>query len=141
LLQIGKNGIINITYKFSEKGELDMIKLIDKYVNAIRVSKLNGVIFSVIFSFLVFSTSHTYNVVYKGVPNEESLIISSVSAVILGIVWFFSSLVFMKISDRIAERKSEEREREIANRRAKAEARSGGKRVNNKKKKRMGLSH
>ncbi|WP_143314668.1 hypothetical protein [Clostridium sp. HBUAS56017] len=114
-----------------------MIKLIDKYINAVRVSKLNGVVFSIIFAFLVFSTSHTYNVTYKGIPNKESFITSAVAAVILGVVWFFSSLALVKTSDRIEKRKLEEREREIAKRRAKAESRSSGKKVNNKKKKRM----
>ncbi|MDS0528516.1 hypothetical protein NNC19_22770 [Clostridium sp. SHJSY1] len=113
-----------------------MIKLIDKYINAIRISKLNGVTFSVIFAFLMFSTSHVYNVTFKGIPNEESLITSGVTAVILGVIWFFSSLALVKTSDKIEARKAEEREKEIAKRRAKAESKSiMGKKVNNKKKK------
>lgn len=117
-------------------GGLNMIKLIDKYINAIRMSKLNGVIFSIIFAFLVFSTSHTYNVMLKGVPNTESLITSGVVAAVLGIVWFSWSLALVKIADRIEERKAEEREKEIAKRRAKAEAKSiKGKKINNKKRK------
>lgn len=97
-----------------------MIKLIDKYVDAIRKNKLNGIIFSVIFAFFIFITTHIYNIVAKDMAADISFVVTGISSTILGVIWFFCSLSFVKVADRIEERKRIEMEKERQAKRKKA---------------------
>ena len=106
-----------------------MIKLIDKYIDAMRKNKLNGIIFSVIFAFFIFITTHIYNIMIKDMAADVSFVVTGISSTILGFIWFGCSLSFLRISDRIEEKKKLEKEKERQAKQAKANY----KKINNKK--------
>ncbi|MBE6051653.1 MAG: hypothetical protein E7214_13645 [Clostridium sp.] len=97
-----------------------MIKLVEKYVNSIRRNKLNGIIFSVIFAFFIFITTHIYNITFKDMPADISFVVTGISSTILGVIWFFCSLSFVKVADKIEEKKKREKEKERQAKRNKA---------------------
>lgn len=111
-----------------------MYKLFTKYINACRSSKLNGLLFSIIFGVLCFTTDYIYNVEFDKLTNMDSLIIAIGVGICMAFIWFILSYSVVRTMDRRDKRKSEEHEKELEARRQRAMAKASGK-VNNKKKK------
>lgn len=111
-----------------------MVAIIDKYINMVRTSKFKTGLFSLGFSLICFISFYLKRDTSNGLTDKENMIVSIMSAIILGIVWFISSLVMVKISDNIEERKAKAKEEEMRERAQKVETKAN-KKINNKKKK------
>ncbi|MCR4944144.1 MAG: hypothetical protein K5986_06750 [Clostridium sp.] len=118
-------------YKFLGGGK--MVAIIDRYINMVRTSKLKTMLFSLCFALVCLVSTYLRRDKSNGLSDLDNFIVSIMSSVVLGIVWFISSLVMVKISDNIEERKSKANEALREAKREKAIVKS--KKVNNKKKK------
>jgi len=110
-------------------------KIIKKYVTDIRVSKWNALKFGVIFAFLIFTPTFTYNKVYEKLSNTDSAIIAIGTSIVMGAAWALCSIIFVQNLDKRDIKESEKNKKIIDDRRIKAEMAASGKRMNNKKKK------
>lgn len=111
-----------------------MVAIIDRYLNMVRKSKSKAILFSLCFAAVCFFSSYMSRDKSNGLSDTDNMIVSLLASVILGVVWFVSSLVMIKISDNIEERKAKVKEAEREEKRRKAQE-NPNKKVNNKKKK------